>query len=138
MNYAGDVDPIEAWKRLSENERSVLVDVRSEAEWSFVGIPDLTGIGKRPLFLSWQIYPSMMENQGFVDGLAKAVGDKDTPLYFICRSGGRSRAAAIAATAVGYRHCYNVAHGFEGNPDAARHRGRVAGWKAAGLPWTQD
>ncbi|GIK97510.1 MAG: sulfurtransferase [Alphaproteobacteria bacterium] len=138
MNYAGDVDPTEAWKRLSENERSVLVDVRSEAEWSFVGIPDLTGIGKRPLFLSWQIYPSMTENRGFVDGLAKAVTDKDTPLYFICRSGGRSRAAAIMATAAGYRHCYNVADGFEGNPDAARHRGRIAGWKAAGLPWTQD
>jgi len=41
-------------------------------------------------------------------------------------------------TAAGYRRCYNVAEGFEGNPDAERHRGKTGGWKAAGLPWVQD
>lgn len=138
MSYAGDVDPTEAWKRLSEDERAKLVDVRSQAEWSFVGVPDLSGAGKRPLFLQWQVYPAMAQNQAFVDELAKAVPDKDAPLYFLCRSGGRSRAAAVAMTAAGYRHCFNVSDGFEGNPDASRHRGRIAGWKAAGLPWTQD
>lgn len=138
MSYSGDVDPTEAWKLLSESEQAVLVDVRSQAEWSLVGVPDLSGIGKRPLFLQWQIYPAMTQNRDFVDELATAVPDRDTPLYFICRTGGRSRAAAIAATAAGYRRCYNVANGFEGNPDAARHRGRVAGWKAAGLSWIQD
>jgi rhodanese-related sulfurtransferase len=138
MSYAGDVDPSEAWKRLSENAEARLVDVRSQAEWSFVGVPDLSGAGKRTLFLQWQVYPAMAQNQAFVDELAKAVPDKDTPLYFICRSGGRSRAAAMAMTAAGYRHCYNVADGFEGGPDGSRHRGRIAGWKAAGLPWIQD
>jgi len=138
MSYAGDIDPTETWKRLSDDPRSRLVDVRSQAEWSFVGIPDLSGIGKRALFLQWQIYPTMAQNPDFVDELAKAVPDKETPLYFLCRSGNRSRAAAVAMTGAGYRHCYNVAGGFEGGLDASRHRGRIAGWKAAGLPWIQD
>lgn len=138
MSYAGDVDPTEAWKRLSETDQAKLVDVRSQAEWSFVGVPDLSGAGKRPIFLQWQVYPAMAQNAAFVDELAKAVPDKETPLYFLCRSGGRSRAAAIAMTAAGYRHCYNISDGFEGNPDGSRHRGRVAGWKATGLPWIQD
>ena len=43
-----------------------------------------------------------------------------------------------AMTAAGYRRCYNVAEGFEGNPDTERHRGKTGGWKAAGLPWVQD
>jgi rhodanese-related sulfurtransferase len=56
----------------------------------------------------------------------------------LCRSGARSRAAAMAMTAKGYNKCYNVAEGFEGNLDAEQHRGRVSGWKAAGLPWKQQ
>jgi rhodanese-related sulfurtransferase len=138
MSYAGDVDPTEAWKMLSEDERATLVDVRTRAEWSYVGVPELSGIGKRPLLLEWQTYPAMTANPDFVASLARAVPDKDTPLLFLCRSGARSRAAAVAMTAAGYRRCYNVANGFEGNPDAARHRGQIAGWKAAGLPWAQD
>jgi rhodanese-related sulfurtransferase len=59
-------------------------------------------------------------------------------MLFLCRSGARSRAAAMALTAAGYTSCYNIAEGFEGNPDAERHRGTTGGWKAAGLPWAQD
>lgn len=138
MSYAGDVDPTEAWKMLTESEQATLVDVRSRAEWSFVGIPDLSGIGKRPLLIEWQTYPSMAQNPDFVASLGAAQPDKDAPMLFLCRSGGRSRAAAIAMTAAGFRRCYNISDGFEGNPDAARHRGQVGGWKVAGLPWVQE
>lgn len=138
MSYAGDVDPTEAWKMLSLSEQATLVDVRSQAEWSFVGTPDLSAINKRPLLLQWQVFPTMMQNPDFVTALGAAQPDKDAPLLFLCRSGARSRAAAIAMTAAGYRHCYNVADGFEGAADAARHRGQTAGWKASGLPWVQD
>lgn len=137
MSYAGDVDPTEAWKILSDSEKAALVDVRSEAEWNFVGTPDLSSIGKRPLLLQWQIFPTMMQNPDFVTALAATVPDKDAPLLFLCRSGARSRAAAAAMTAAGYARCYNIADGFEGNPDASRHRGQLAGWKASGLPWMQ-
>lgn len=138
MSYAGDVGPTEAWKMLTEAEPATLVDVRSRAEWSFVGVPDLSSIGKRPLLIEWQTFPTMAQNPDFVASLGATQPDKDAPMLFLCRSGARSRAAAMAMTAAGYRRCYNVADGFEGNPDAARHRGQVAGWKAAGLPWLQE
>jgi rhodanese-related sulfurtransferase len=69
--------------------------------------------------------------------LAAHGADKDSELYFICRSGGRSLMAARAIAAQGYAHCHNVADGFEGPLDQLRRRGTAAGWKAAGLPWIQ-
>jgi rhodanese-related sulfurtransferase len=138
MSYAGDLKPSEAWKLLSEDERAQLVDVRTRPEWMFVGLPDLTGLGKRALLHSWQVFPTMDVDAEFTAAITAQIADRDAPLLFICRSGGRSRAAAAAMTAAGYRRCYNVAEGFEGNPDAERHRGKTGGWKAAGLPWVQD
>ena len=138
MSYAGDLKPTEAWKLLTENRGAQLVDVRTRPEWMFVGLPDLTSLGRRPVLQSWQVFPGMEIDANFTAELTDQLADKDAPLLFICRSGGRSRAAAQAMTAAGYRHCYNVAEGFEGNPDAERHRGKTGGWKAAGLPWVQD
>ncbi len=138
MSYAGDLKPTEAWKLLTEEAAAQLVDVRTRPEWMFVGLPDLTSIGRRPLLRSWQVFPSMEVDENFAAELGRQVPDRDTPLLFLCRSGGRSRAAAAAMAAAGYRRCYNVAEGFEGNPDAERHRGTTGGWKAAGLPWVQD
>jgi rhodanese-related sulfurtransferase len=138
MGYAGDVTPSEAWKMLGEDKSARLVDVRTRPEWSFVGVPDLSRLGKRTLFLSWQDYPAMQINPDFVAELAKAVPDRQTPLFFLCRSGARSKAAAMAVTAAGYARCFNVSEGFEGNLDDERHRGKIGGWKAAGLPWVQE
>ena len=138
MSYAGDLKPTEAWKLLTENRGAQLVDVRTRPEWMFVGLPDLTSLGRRPVLQSWQVFPGMEIDANFTAELTDQLADKDAPLLFICRSGGRSRAAAAAMTAAGYPRCYNVAEGFEGNPDAERHRGKTGGWKAAGLPWVQD
>ena len=138
MSYAGDLKPTEAWKLLTENRGAQLVDVRTRPEWMFVGLPDLTSLGRRAVLQSWQVFPGMEIDANFTAELTDQLADKDAPLLFICRSGGRSRAAAQAMTAAGYRHCYNVAEGFEGNPVAERHRGKTGGWKAAGLPWVQD
>src|SRR5262249_2079111 len=132
-NYAGDVSPREAWEMLSSDPRAVLIDVRTQPEWSFVGVPDLSELGKRVVPLSWQAYPGMAIDPDFAARLAELVPDRAAPMLFICRSGARSRAAAMAMTAQGYGRCYNVGTGFEGNHDAQRHRGRVAGWKADGL-----
>ena len=46
--YAGDVAPKTAWKILTERPEAVLIDVRTRAEWNFVGVPDLAGVGKKP------------------------------------------------------------------------------------------
>ncbi|MEQ8654163.1 MAG: rhodanese-like domain-containing protein [Kiloniellales bacterium] len=137
MSYAGDRNPSETWEQLQGNPKATLIDVRSEAEWAFVGIPDLTSIAKEPLLLAWQHFPGMQVNQQFVQNLQAKVADKEAPLYFLCRSGGRSQSAAAMATAAGYRECYNVAEGFEGGHDQAGHRGRINGWKARDLPWRQ-
>ena len=69
--------------------------------------------------------------------LAALGADKDSELFFICRSGGRSLMAARAIAAQGFAHCHNVADGIEGPLDQHRRRGTVAGWKAVGLPWLQ-
>ena len=138
MAYAGDLRPTEAWELLKAEQAAQLVDVRTRPEWSFVGIPDLGSIGKKPILLAWQAYPAMQINPMFAEELGRTVSSPETPLLFICRSGTRSRAAAETMTAAGYRRCYNVAEGFEGQVDAEGHRGRKAGWKAAGLPWNQD
>ena len=135
--YAGDISPMQAWKLLSEDDAATLVDVRTPAEWNYVGVPDLSSVGKQPLLLPWVFFPSMERNEQFVAQLEKAGLDREAPLLFICRSGARSRAAAIAMTARGFTRCYNVGSGFEGDLDQGRHRGTVSGWKAEGLPWLQ-
>lgn len=135
--YAGDVTPATAWKILSENQDAILIDVRTRAEWNYVGLPELVSIGKQPALLEWQVFPSMQQNEAFATTLGNAVANKDTPLLFLCRSGARSAAAAKAMTAAGYSTCFNVVEGFEGPLDANGKRGSVGGWKARGLPWRQ-
>jgi rhodanese-related sulfurtransferase len=140
--YAGDVSTAEAWALLEKEPKAQLIDVRTTAEWTFVGLPDLSGVGRETLCVEWQSYPDMAVNPQFAnlvaDRLTKAGAGKDTPLLFLCRSGARSRAAAIAMTRAGFGKAYNVAGGFEGDLDDARHRGHRNGWKAQGLPWRQS
>jgi rhodanese-related sulfurtransferase len=136
MSYAGNVDPSEAYAALQADTDAVLVDVRTSAEWSYVGVPDLSQIGKRVITLEWQRFPDGALNESFVQQLRGAgVGD-GAPIYFLCRSGVRSAAAAEVATAAGLGPAYNVSNGFEGPLDREGHR-TVAGWKVAGLPWRQ-
>jgi rhodanese-related sulfurtransferase len=136
MSYAGDVTPEQAWAALRDEPGAVLVDVRTRAEWSYVGLPDLAPIGKEVVLVEWQSYPDGRVNEGFVDELAAAGVGKEQSVYFLCRSGVRSVSAAKAATAAGWAESRNVLEGFEGPHDADRHRA-VSGWKVAGLPWVQ-
>ena len=135
--YAGDLSPADAWEFMRQGRRCVLIDVRTEPEWRFVGFADVSSLDQHAAMISWQEYPSMEINPRFMDQVDEAAGSKETAVLFLCRSGARSRNAAIAATAAGYREAYNVAEGFEGDLDAENHRGRVNGWKVAGLPWRQ-
>lgn len=136
--YAGDISPKEAWEILNKDPKAVLVDVRTRAEWTFVGVPKLESVNKEPVLVEWQAYPTMQVNPEFIQQVATAGADKDAPVLFLCRSGQRSRAAAIAMTAAGFKKSYNIANGFEGGHDAEGHRGGAAGWKADGLPWGQN
>lgn len=136
--HAGDVTPEEAWQLLEQDPKAVLVDVRTREEWMFVGVPDLSALGKQAVFVSWQVFPQMGVNPDFADDLKDAGVAPDQTVLFLCRSGGRSRAAAIAMTQAGFATCFNVLDGFEGDPDGNRHRSTVGGWKFSGLPWVQS
>ncbi|MBP0615959.1 rhodanese-like domain-containing protein [Jiella mangrovi] len=141
QGYEGDVTVRQCWANLSDDPAAVLIDVRTIAEWTYVGLPDLSPIGKAPILAEWQTFPSMTVDPGFAERVTKAVteasGDRASPLFLLCRSGVRSIAAAKALTAAGFEHCFNVVDGFEGSPDENGHRGRIAGWKAEDLPWIQ-
>jgi rhodanese-related sulfurtransferase len=132
-----NVSPRAVWEALESDPRAQLVDVRTDAEWNYVGVPDLSETGKQPILIPWQLYPEMQVNAGFADQLREAGFTPEHRIYFLCRSGVRSVAAAKAAQAAGFPHAYNIADGFEGPPDADGHRGTAAGWKAEGLPWRQ-
>lgn len=138
--YAGDLAPRESWEMLSRKPEGQLVDVRTKEEWNFVGVPDLSQLGRRVMFCEWQRFPSG-SNPDFVgevvESLKRTSYRKGAPLVLLCRSGARSRAAAIALSAAGYAPCFNIKDGFEGALDPHRHRGFAAGWKAEGLPWMQ-
>jgi rhodanese-related sulfurtransferase len=132
-----DVSPQAVWEALKTDPQAQMVDVRTDAEFNFVGLTDLSEAGKQPVTISWQIYPTMQVNAGFVEQLRSAGFTPEHKIFFLCRSGVRSKAAAAAAIAAGFPHAYNIADGFEGPPDSEGHRGHVAGWKAEGLPWMQ-
>jgi len=132
-----NVSPTQAWEALRADPDARLIDVRTDPEWAFVGVPDLSEAGKEPVLIPWQTYPAMQVNPGFLDQLRQSGVTAEHKLFFICKTGGRSMAAAQAAERAGYAHAVNVADGFEGAPDARGHRGTVGGWKAAGLPWQQ-
>ncbi len=131
----------DAWARLKGDAGSVLIDVRTIAEWAYVGLPDLSQIGKRPVLVEWQGFPDDRLNTAFVERLIEALNplgaNSETELFFICRSGNRSLKAARAMAAAGYMRCRNVADGFEGPLDSDRHTGRLAGWNAKGFQWVR-
>ena len=130
LPYRGAVTPAEAHELAENHPNTTLVDVRTRAEWDYVGrIPGAIEIE----ILS---YPGNRPNQAFVAELEQKV-NKDATVLFICRSGGRSHNAAAIATQAGYANSYNVLEGFEGDRDRNGHRNTVGGWRAAGLPWVQ-
>jgi rhodanese-related sulfurtransferase len=133
--YAGDIDPQQAWEMLAAQPDAVMVDCRTQAEWTFVGIADLAELGKQVAYVEWNRFPGGFNN-GFIDDLQAAGVRPDQPVVFLCRSGQRSIGAATLATEAGFARSYNITEGFEGPVGPSGHRD-VAGWKVRGLPWRQ-
>ena len=132
--YRGDLPPSDVFERLQKNANAVLIDVRTQPEWTFVGLPQVDRLVK----VAWQVYPTMDVNASFVDDVKARGLSPDTEIFLICRSGARSASAATALTNAGFTNCWNVAQGFEGVKDAVGRRGNTNGWKAAGLPLSQS
>lgn len=119
-----ETTPQEAWDALTAQEKAQLIDVRTASEWQQVGVPDLSSFNKKAIALSWRTLPGMMLNTQFEAQVMEAIPDRATPLYFLCRVGGRSSDAAQAMARMGYTHCCNVAGGFEQ-------------WQQMELPWSR-
>lgn len=130
LPYAGCLTPGEAQQILEQASAAKLVDVRTRPELELVGrVPGSAHI-------EWAYYPDMRPNPDFMAQLDQQV-DRESLVLFLCRTGGRSHNAAAVATQAGYTNCYNVLEGFEGATDPATgQRGKINGWKVAGLPWT--
>jgi len=131
LSYYGALTPLEAYALLAANPSAHLIDVRTRAEWDYVGrVPGST-------LIEWNTYPSGARNPAFLDQLQGSMEDRQVPVLFICRSGQRSDSAARVAAAAGYAMAFNVLEGFEGPKDSDGHRGTLGGWRKAGLPWVQ-
>jgi len=128
--YQGELTPREAFDLLRLAPGAKIVDVRTRAEWDWVGrVPEAVEI-------EWNQYPGGVRNPNFLAELKRQI-DTEALVMFLCRSGVRSIGAATAASAAGYTNCYNILEGFEGDKDANGHRGNIGGWRKAGLPWIQ-
>lgn len=140
----GVASPDETWRALCDSAGTLLVDVRTRAEWAFVGGPDLAGARGALAMVEWTRFPDGAPNPAFSETVAQAAAEQGAQtVYFICRSGARSDAAARAMAARFASEgravaCVNVAEGFEGDLDGEGRRGRLGGWKARGLPWRQS
>lgn len=135
----------DAFSLLTSEDNVLLIDVRTYEETHFVGFVDPASIDEKLVLLPWKLFPEMKINKQFGTAINEIVpkffGEdckENTKLIFICRSGGRSDQAAFEATTLGYKNCYNVISGFEGDVNANNHRGTVNGWKADNLPWRQS
>ncbi len=123
----------QAFRLLQDDAQAVLVDVRSCAEWDFVGVPLVDNYVQ----VEWRMYPDMAVNPDFLAEVAAAGLTPQTPLVLLCRSGQRSREAGMFLLENGFSAVYNVVDGFEGTHNDYGHRRSVNGWVAAGLPWLQ-
>ncbi len=144
IEFAGEMNPQSAWDVLASNPKAALVDVRTDAEFAFVGVPDLSSLSKNVWFVPWKTFPGMAANDSFVEEMTSRIVESGADeLLFLCRSGARSMHAAQTMSGgvfegEGVVKAWNVAEGFEGDLNGQRRRGRVNGWKAHDLPWVQS
>ena len=139
-------DPEEAYGNLVRCKKSFLVDVRSQAEWSFVGIPYSLEMKNDTIFCEWASFPEMIKNPNFVEECVRKVNlEKTKILYFLCRSGARSlQAASEVKNLIHHSYkkfsditCINIRYGFEGDLSKDFKRATLNGWKYSNLPWKQ-
>ena len=106
-----DINAKESFFKLKEIRNSNLIDVRSLLEWHSTGIPDLSSINKSVFLFEWE----QNINQFFISKFQEMLStnfERTSVLFFICKSGIRSKIAAHLATISGYYYCYNISDGY--------------------------
>ena len=135
-----EVTPPEAWDILVNNPQAILLDVRSRAEFEYVGHPP------GAINIPWKDAPDWQVDSGFVEKVRALLATRypdtecreELTVLMLCRSGARSRSAGVALQEQGFARVYNVAEGFEGDRDKHNHRNTINGWRVHGLPWEQS
>ena len=111
---------------LKKNPKCALLDVRTKEEWETIGKPSGEKIGLKTYFLPIQFGEERIFNENFVQEFKNLNIDQDHEILIMCKSGGRSQAAAELLTRENYT-CSNISDGFEGNQENV-------GWKKCDLP----
>lgn len=110
------ISSLKLWEILKDDPKAFLVDVRTPEEWKEVGIADLSSISKSVKLITLFFYnPIVYKNENFINELEDNFPDKEVKLFFICKASGRSLKALLEAQENGYKNCYNIEDGFEGN-----------------------
>ena len=109
-----------------------LVDVRTIAEYVFVGHPEMAY--NIPLTFWDERSIQNVANETFIEDIKARFKPGDT-LILISRSGNRSVYAQRMLRREGFQKLFNVRDGFEGRKGSQGLR-TLNGWKNAGLPYT--
>ncbi len=138
-----DVIPSDAYALATSNAGYYILDVRTVAEWQWVGHPGINKAGEgaaltgKVLNISYEVSKKgqMILNDHFLKDVQDVFQDtSNVVLITMCRSGSRSKAAATVLEAAGY-NVLNMVTGFEGSADTNGYR-TVNAWKVEGLPYT--
>ena len=137
MSYKRNLLPKMAVERLQSNSQALFVDVRSKAEYKYVGYPE------NSILIPWIDDPDWEPNpEAFSDLVMQELDGRenlsDTEIILICRSGFRSNEALKCLENKGFTQVSHVASGFEGDLDENDHRGNLNGWRHDGMPWSQS
>ena len=137
MSYKHNLLPKMAVERLQNNPQALFVDVRSKAEFKYVGYPE------NSILIPWIDDPDWEPNpEAFSDLVMQELDGREnllnTEIILICRSGFRSNEALKCLENKGFTQVSHVASGFEGDLDENDHRGNLNGWRHDGMPWSQS
>jgi len=137
MESVISINPKKAYE-LQQKPGTLLIDVRSNMEFLFIGHP--VGAVHVPWIdePDWDINPNFEREirQLILGGVSTGEGN-DVSVVLICRSGNRSHEAGRLLAKEGIKQVYNIENGFEGELDDKHHRSTIAGWVFDGLPWEQ-
>ena len=137
MSYKRNLLPKMAVEKLQNNPQALFVDVRSKAEFKYVGYPE------NSILIPWIDDPDWEPNpEVFSDAVMQELDGRenlsDTEIILICRSGFRSNEALKCLEKKGFTQVSHVASGFEGDLDENDHRGNLNGWRHDGMQWSQS
>lgn len=128
------IDSKRSYEMVIENpSNTFIIDIRSRAEYEFVGHPDLpNGVPNVP----YKFYPSWQINKDFVNKVTDRY-ERDDTVITMCRSGTRAKSAGKLLLDSGFIKVFYMTDSFEGSKDEKGHKS-VSGWKVNGLPYTYD